>query len=285
MRRRQPENGFAWLRMRYVRHSGTRLSQMGRNSHARFSRELRVREDSVLTRRRTSFQPERADVIISGHCSPAQTSSRLSRSFAALLILGGIGCSRAPLAAPADSTRADLAAADGDDTRDQGALVTDLSTFWQGDLAFGCGLQGPEARIDGTTPAGAFHGRYAWFAYRFGCGPGGGPWPVLAIREDADLEPNQLQPEDSWKPPGIAIDAEPGPDAPMSLDREVGVHYVGSDMAFPDVLGRVRFSRLDAYDQASPIAEGLLSVEGQGWSLRGCFVAVHEPALDRNCFD
>src|SRR5947209_7343968 len=92
--------------------------------------------------------------------------------------------------------------------QDSGAATADLAGLPIPDFALPLCIsdKGMTATVDGTTPLGAFHGRYAWAEFLFDCGCTGlvelsitqtdhfGPWPDprLVMLLDRQMKPGTV---------------------------------------------------------------------------------------------
>jgi hypothetical protein len=145
------------------------------------------------------------------------------------------------------------------------------------DLAGECVVPaGPNARIDGTTPLGEFHGRYSWAVFVFECGCRGLDQIEITETDHVSLRDSRV----------TALEIEFG-----SLDatgpQPIGVQLrVGNQMAATTAMVDITAIDVPATTDENATngsASGTLAVDAPGWQLVGTFTAIRCPGYFAAC--
>lgn len=168
---------------------------------------------------------------------------------------------------------------------DIGAASAPDMADWVLDLFSGCESLGPGtvgARIDGATPFGDFHARYAWWSLSAAFCP-----TTFVFKEKDDLAVSGPV----WNPPGLQAFSDSNPPSPYCGDQpgpsgnsgpcQAHLYFRTSDGRTVEAEGLVSgvVSRpWSGLDDAS--FAGVMAIIGPGWDLHGCFVAKAEHALN-----
>jgi hypothetical protein len=244
------------------------------------------RADAVF---RCSATYRKGTVVAMGlSLEPRQVASKALIYPVALLFF--IGCSGQTVVESSDDDGdtgspglLDAGSADGGGGTDAGAVADAAADANEGGIEVPCPMDwGATAEVVGTTPSGPFKGQYAWMGFMGGeCGG-----IRIAVTETPELKPEAQLPA----PPVLFFGA--GANTGSSFEG-AGETYVTFQTASEEIYtkGWVDLSRVDPWppsdssiDPANyPRAEGTISVEGDGISLKGSFTAPYCAHMNIYC--